>query len=99
MSEHGYYVAVTQVDVLSTINARNKRHTDAFCVHTYVDVPPSVWRKPKVLQFILAGEAEKIMHNDIRLENVFVAHSEDLSLAQLAMGDFSAAQRALSSVS
>lgn len=39
------------------------------------------------------------MHRDLKMSNVFVAQAHDLDLAELAVGDFGAAQEGLETVS
>lgn len=47
----------------------------------------------KLLEFVVAGDAENLMHRDIKMQNMFVAKAHDLDRAELAVGDFGAAQR------
>lgn len=53
----------------------------------------------KLLRFIVAGDATKLMHKDIKLENIFVSNAHDLELAELAVGDFGGAQNGIAMVS
>lgn len=46
----------------------------------------------KLLRFIVSGYSVNLVHGDIKAWSLFVVNAEDLDLAELAVGDFGAAQ-------
>lgn len=46
----------------------------------------------QLLEFVVSGNHENLMHKDLKMANIFVTGAQNLEFAQLAVGDFGAAQ-------
>lgn len=53
----------------------------------------------QLLRFVMAGNYMHLMHRDVKIQNIFVKQAHNLELAELAVGDFGAAQEGQENVS